>query len=1093
MEQFFRWPLETIALTLALAVGALLLGYALLVWRAPLLPRLGIRNIGRRPLRAALIVGGLMLSTTVIGSAFATGDAITHTFHTLVTGSLGTVDEVVVLNPSWRYVRGRVQALTQPGLAQSTAGLGGARLEYFDQSLAEPIIQSISGSAAIAGVAPAIVEQVGVIHGPSQQLQSAISLLAVAAPLSPETQQAFGVLTTAEGQPVALEALGPDEIVINAAAAASLRATTGDTLAILRGDTTWNARIRAVANNGGIAGSQPLILLSLAHYQRTAQRPGLINQLLVANRGGTASVAQSAAAARELRVMLVDRAAAQELHDLLSRPDIQRGLREAEGLLEGRDLQRIVALREAAAQPQMTDEFVSLISEPRIRQRLLALGRWMPGTIRGPELYRLLQTVSRLSVLEIKQEALDQAQEYGAVVTTVFLVLGLFSIVASILLIFLIFALLAADRGAELATMRAMGMRRWQIMGLFLCEGLIYDLLGALLGMLASLIGGYAIVGALTQALVPFGVRLEPHITLTSLVISGGGGILLTFGAMLFAAWRVSRVAIVAGTRGELAAESQRWLLGLGALLFGIAWLVWRRWQPSPESYQAHPLLLVPAVLSLLLLGLLCCLRPLLSAVATARPMIMRSVSALTGLAIGGVWLRLLLRLPAERGSVSQSALAATVAGVALIVTTVWTATQGLGPLLRMLDWSLTGVARLRAVVRPAVGYLGQQRWRTGLTVVMFGMVVCIMVVALTLIDVVIGAYGNDEPPIAGYDLRGDGALGNLDAALAEATAVSRASFTAIGSVAKQDAAIVQLGLPQARWQDATLAIVDDGFVAGIRAGMEQRAGEYDDDAAVWAALREQPGTAIVTGRLPQGMVVPQPATDRLSFSLWARLPTSGAPVKLTVIGVVDPRSNLDAGVYISQATAQRLGAPLAPPQSYFFAVAPGVQLRDAAEGLRISFGAQGFTVSVLDETLKIVQAVRLLLVRLVQGFMGLGLIAGIAALGLLGVQSVLERRQQFGALRALGFTRAQIRATCLFESSLVAGLGIAVGITLGLMLSRSLVTILAAGYPELRFVIPWPEIALTATTAWIGALGAILLAAWQAGRIAPAEALRVA
>jgi hypothetical protein len=43
---------------------------------------------------------------------------------------------------------------------------------------------------------------------------------------------------------------------------------------------------------------------------------------------------------------------------------------------------------------------------------------------------------------------------------------------------------------------------------------------------------------------------------------------------------------------------------------------------------------------------------------------------------------------------------------------------------------------------------------------------------------------------------------------------------------------------------------------------------------------------------------------------------------------------------------------------------------------------------------LRISNAVRLLLTRLVQSFMGRGLIAGIAALGILGVQAVLERQQ---------------------------------------------------------------------------------------------------
>ncbi len=1094
IETFFRWPVEALALGLALAAGVVLLGFALLGWRAPLLFKLGIRNIGRRPLRAALIVAGLTLSTMVIGSAFGTGDAMTHTFHTLVTGSLGTVDEVVVLNPSWRGVRGRVRAVTQPGLAQGIGGLAGARLEYFDQALGERMVTATRGSSTIAGVAPAIVEQVTVVHGATQQVQSALSLLAVAAPLPAESQRAFGVLETTDGDSIALEALDADEIVVNAAAAEALQAVAGQSLAMLRDETTWNVRIRAVAKNGGLAGSQPLVLVPLAQYQRFTQREGLINQVLVVNYGGTASVARSADAARELRTLLVDRAVAQALHDLLARPDVQRGLRDAESLLQGREQERIAALRVEAARPELTDQFMSLIAEPRTRQHLLLLAWRLPRSVEGPSPYRLLQDVTTLSVLEVKQEALDQAREYGAVVTTVFLVLGLFSIVASILLIFLIFALLAADRSAELATLRALGMRRWQIVGMFLFEGLFYNLGGALLGGLASVIGGYAIVVMLAQALVPFGVRLTPNVAPTSLVIACTTGGLLTFGAMLFAAWRVSRVAIVAGTRGEAVDASQGWLWGLSVLLLTAAGLLWWRSRPAPAILTPRHPLVAPGTISLLLLGGFCGSRPLLGLpLRRSGHMAARVLAALTGLMISGLWLRLLLRMPVTR-DVQQSALVATVAGVVLVVATVWTTTQGIGPLLKAFDWSLSRLARMRAVVRPAVGYLGQQRWRTGLTVTMFGMVVCIMVVALTLIEVVISAYAADEPPVAGYDLRGDGTLGDITTALTTAPAVSRETFAAIGSVAQQQATMIQFGVTRARWQDAPLAVVDDGFLAGIRAQMERKAGDYASDTAVWQALRERPGTAVVTGRLPTGIVAPSTAKDApfQPFTIWLRLTEDATPMKLTVVGIVDARSQLDAGVYISQATLQALGMAAPAPSTYFFAVDPQVRLRDAVEGLRLSFGAQGFSIAVLDETFKIIQTIRLLLVRLVQGFMGLGLLAGIAALGLLGVQSVLERRQQLGALRALGFTRAQTRATFVFESSVVAALGIAVGVVLGLILARSLVAVLASGYPELRFAIPWPEIALTATIAWTGAHGAIFLAAWQAGRIAPADALRV-
>ena len=209
------------------------------------------------------------------------------------------------------------------------------------------------------------------------------------------------------------------------------------------------------------------------------------------------------------------------------------------------------------------------------------------------------------------------------------------------------------------------------------------------------------------------------------------------------------------------------------------------------------------------------------------------------------------------------------------------------------------------------------------------------------------------------------------------------------------------------------------------------------------------------------------------------------------VIGVVDPRSRLEPGVYVSRMTAAEMGLTSLAPTAYYFAVQPGTRIRDAIEGLQVSFSAQGLRVADLGTAERIGRAVRLLLTGIVQGFMGLGLLAGIAALGLLGVQSVLERRQQLGTLRALGFTQRQVQATLVWEGTIIAGLGVALGLSLGLLLARSVVGLLVTGSPELRFRVPWRDIVLTAGIAWAGAALAIAVAAWQAGRVAPAEALR--
>ena len=98
------------------------------------------------------------------------------------------------------------------------------------------------------------------------------------------------------------------------------------------------------------------------------------------------------------------------------------------------------------------------------------------------EVMRALQPAVRGLGLEAdntKQDALDQANAAGAAFMSFFTTFGSFSIAAGILLIFLIFVMLAAERRGELGIARAVGTRRRHLVQLFLFEGLAYDLLAA--------------------------------------------------------------------------------------------------------------------------------------------------------------------------------------------------------------------------------------------------------------------------------------------------------------------------------------------------------------------------------------------------------------------------------------------------------------------------------------------------------------------------------------------------------------------------------------------------------------------------------------
>jgi putative ABC transport system permease protein len=124
----------------------------------------------------------------------------------------------------------------------------------------------------------------------------------------------------------------------------------------------------------------------------------------------------------------------------------------------------------------------------------------------------------------------DGAKLFASLFTTIFLVLGLFSIASGVLLIFMIFVMLAAERRQEMGITRAVGAERKHLVQAFLAEGMVYDLFAGLIGVVLGLF--FALVVVVGGVKLIFGEGLafiEPHVAPRSLVVSFCLGAVLTF------------------------------------------------------------------------------------------------------------------------------------------------------------------------------------------------------------------------------------------------------------------------------------------------------------------------------------------------------------------------------------------------------------------------------------------------------------------------------------------------------------------------------------------------------------------------------------
>ena len=221
---------------------------------------------------------------------------------------------------------------------------------------------------------------------------------------------------------------------------------------------------------------------------------------------------------------------------------------------------------------------------------------------------------------------------------------------------------------------------------------------------------------------------------------------------------------------------------------------------------------------------------------------------------------------------------------------------------------------------------------------------------------------------------------------------------------------------------------------------------------------------------------------------------SGGDSVRLKVIGVLDDQALFVPTMITGHGHLVAL-EPDVPFLNYVFRL-PDPTLAEseaAAEALEAAFTQNGLQAVSLEREVADQTGVNIAFNRLLQAFMGLGLVVGIAALGVIAARSVVERRQQIGVLRAVGFQRGMVQLSFLLEASYIALLGIAIGLGLGVALSVSIVHEVGTTFEGVRFVVPWSTIIVVVVVAYGASMLTTFLPARQAANIYPAEALRIA
>ena len=280
-----------------------------------------------------------------------------------------------------------------------------------------------------------------------------------------------------------------------------------------------------------------------------------MNLISVSNRGGeTDGVELSGEVSRELRAALSDPEAAAGLWELLKRQQVIDALADAEADLTGDLRDNAVELREELQRPEVSDRLIRLLNRQSVEDHVMDV---LESEGLAEEHEQSLRPVLRPSAVpgnQIKRNILEAADEAGSIVTTLFLNMGLFTVMVGVLLIFLIFVMLAAARRSEMGMARAVGAKRSHLVQMFVFEGTAYALVSAAVGVLLGLAVSALMVDILNRIFAGFDeselFRLTPQFALRTMVVSYCLGMLITLATVAVSAHRVSRLNIVTAVRG---------------------------------------------------------------------------------------------------------------------------------------------------------------------------------------------------------------------------------------------------------------------------------------------------------------------------------------------------------------------------------------------------------------------------------------------------------------------------------------------------------------------------------------------------------------
>ena len=461
--------------------------------------------------------------------------------------------------------------------------------------------------------------------------------------------------------------------------------------------------------------------------------------------------------------------------------------------------------------------------------------------------------------------------------------------------------------------------------------------------------------------------------------------------------------------------------------------------------------------------------------------------------------------------------------GVSLVAASVWVVMHNADVLVWIISRITGQWGSLRPVVKTAIAYPMSARLRTGLTLAMFSLVIFTMMIFAILIN--LGNVIRDDPDKAsgGFDIRGvikpelpiDDPYAVIDG---NGNDLSVSDFELITSQAKLRVEVRQAD-GELIFKRARIRASDEVWLRNNLFQFTHWDPAYGQTSEeIWQSVANDPGLAVVAAGIireedgwgpPRGDSVfqltgiePDEKGEISGVDITLRPPVGqGASDRLVtrkVVGVLDEFADYfennqgsSNDIYMHYSVLEELSEKTVPFTDYKFRITDPSRADELTRLLETVFIDHGMTAKSTLESIDQEQAQTNAFNQLFQGFMGLGLLVGVAALGVIAFRAVVERRQSIGMMRAIGYKARMVQLQFLMESGVVAVLGSLLGIGLGTLMAWNIYKSISQESAGVTFSIPIVNVAAIVLVAVVFSLLNTMLPARQASGIKPAEALR--